>query len=316
MHHNSILRSASYCLSAALLLAATATEATAADTGASGWKNPLVHSYTTGPLDICDQGTFHVGGVPKITPYADSNEIGVPQQNIIGQMYVQFQIPKKRRQWPVSWCTEAYSGSCLSSTPQATEGWDSYAVRNNLATFIVDQAGRGRSTFDISVLVEARATNDASLIPTSLRVTSGDDLWTNWLGHLVPDTSTLDGLLIKHGDPGDPMCAADPAHCTYSPKIDFTAIHPKLEARVGAIGPAPNPANKTQMALQMYKFGGHLYGENFLPTSNCPTCTPSTVAPDRTWSGQDLAIWSQDLAEQSWQRIPSQALWDITWFAT
>jgi hypothetical protein len=83
----------------ALLLAGTATQATAADTGASGWKNPLVHSYTNGPLDICDQGTFHVGGVPKVTPYSDSNDIGVPQQNIIGQMYVTFQIPKKRREW-------------------------------------------------------------------------------------------------------------------------------------------------------------------------------------------------------------------------
>src|SRR4029450_11913204 len=49
------------------------------------------------------------------------------------------------------------------------------------------------------------------------------------------------------------------------------------------------PANRTQLALEMYKFQGHVAGENFLPTSNCPTCTPSTVPQDRTWSGQDLA---------------------------
>ena len=283
MRNKRLLFSAGYCLPAALLAVAA--------TGAWAWDNPLEHPYTNGPLDICDQGTFHVGGVPKITPYADSNDIGVPQQNIIGQMYVEFQIPKKRRQWPVVMVHGGgYTGSCLSSTPQATEGWDSYALRNNLATFIVDQAGRGRSSFDNSILEEARATNNASLIPATLRLTSGDDVWTNWLGHLIPDgSSVLNGLLIKHGDQGDPMCAADPAHCTYSPKIDFTQIDPKIEARVGAIGPAPNPANRTQLALEMYKFGGHIYGENFLPTSNCPTCTPSTVAPDRTWSGQDLA---------------------------
>ena len=102
-----LLLSAGYCLPVALLAIAA--------TGAWAWDNPLEHPYTNGPLDICDQGTFHVGGVPKITPYADSNEIGVPQQNIIGQMYVQFQIPKKRRQWPVIMVHGGgYSGSCLS----------------------------------------------------------------------------------------------------------------------------------------------------------------------------------------------------------
>ena len=121
MRNKRLLFSAGYCLPAALLAIAA--------TGALAWDNPLEHPYTNGPLDICDQGTFHVGGVPKITPYADSNEIGVPQQNIIGQMYVQFQIPKKRRQWPVIMVHGGgYSGSCLSSTPQATEGWDSYAI--------------------------------------------------------------------------------------------------------------------------------------------------------------------------------------------
>ena len=259
--------------------------------GESGWKNPLTNPYTTGPLDICDQGVFHVGGVAKVTPYADSNDVGVQQQNVIGQMYVQFQTPKKRRKWPLIMVHGGgYTGSSAESTPHGTEGWDSYAVRNNLATFVVDQVGRGRSGIDNSILEEARETNNASLIPTNLRLTSGDDLWTNWLGHLLPEgSSVLDGLLIKHGDSGDPQCAADPAHCTYNPKIDFTAIDPRLQARVGAIGPAPNPANATQLALQMYKFGGHLYGERFLPTSFCAQCTPTTVPQDRTWSGRALA---------------------------
>jgi hypothetical protein len=268
----------------ALLLAATATNAGA-------WENPLEKRYMTDPLDICDQGAFHVGGVAKITPYADSNDIGIPQQIIIGQMYVQFQIPQKRRQWPIIMVHGGgYTGSALESTPHGTEGWRSHAVRNNLATFVVDQAGRGRSGFDNSILEEARETNNASLIPTTLRLTSGDDVWTNWLGHLIPPgSSVLDGLLIKHGDPGDPECAADPAHCTYSPSIDFTAIDPEIEAGVGAIGPAPDPANETQLALEMYKFQGHIYGENFLPTSSCAECRPRTVAPDDTWSGSGLA---------------------------
>ena len=77
-----------------------------------------------------------------------------PHQLIIGPMYVQFQIPKKHRQWPLIMVHGGgFTGSCVESTPQGTEGWDTYAVRNNLATFVVDQAGRGRSGFEISAFM-------------------------------------------------------------------------------------------------------------------------------------------------------------------
>ena len=69
--------------------------------GALAWENPLKGRYLTGaPLSVCDQGSFFVGGVPKITRYASSaaaKEGGAPQQITIGQMYVQFQVPEQRR---------------------------------------------------------------------------------------------------------------------------------------------------------------------------------------------------------------------------
>ena len=35
--------------------------------GASAWENPLKGRYLSGgPLTICDQGSFFVGGVPKV----------------------------------------------------------------------------------------------------------------------------------------------------------------------------------------------------------------------------------------------------------
>ena len=76
--------------------------------GASAWAdpadpvNPLTKQFLQGkPLDICDQGSFYVGGVPKNTIYANSAlAAGAPADLIIGQMYVQFQIPTKHRQWP------------------------------------------------------------------------------------------------------------------------------------------------------------------------------------------------------------------------
>jgi hypothetical protein len=82
--------------------------------------------------------------------------------------------------------------------------------------------------------------------------------------------------LIRHGDPGDPQCATDPEHCTFHPAHNLDAVDPDIEARVGAIGPAPNPANNHWLALQHYKYG--VPNTNVtLPNSTCSTCTPSTI---------------------------------------
>src|SRR5262245_48111643 len=79
----------------------TAAAAAAFTAGASAWVNPLEHRYVQGAMNVCDQGAFFVGGVPKVTNYANSSVNTGPQQITIGQSYVQFQIPKKRRQWPL-----------------------------------------------------------------------------------------------------------------------------------------------------------------------------------------------------------------------
>src|SRR5258707_3994616 len=55
--------------------------------------------FLTKPLVIEDQGSFFIGGVPKVTDYAtvpapnNPNQAIVPSQITIGQMYVQFEIP-------------------------------------------------------------------------------------------------------------------------------------------------------------------------------------------------------------------------------
>ena len=192
-NRNPLLRSAGYCLPAALLLALAAT-------GAWAWENPMEHRYTSGPVDVCDQGIFFVGGVPKVSTWTTSAVTeGSPQQIIIGSMYVDFQIPKKRRQWPLIMVHGGgYTGTSVQTTPQNTEGWDTYALRKNLATFVVDQAGRGRSGFDNTGIHEAKGTNNVSLIPNTIRATSASGIWTGWFGHLIPSGSTiLDGTLIR-----------------------------------------------------------------------------------------------------------------------
>src|SRR3974377_2020938 len=67
---------------------------------------------------------------------------------------------------------------------------------------------------------------------------------------------------------------------------------PKLAARTGAIGPAPNAANNEYLALEYYK---QLVpnAEVTLPGSICEACTPREVAPNNTW----LPIALADLLE-------------------
>ena len=285
------MRTDHYLKSAGLLSAALFIVA-----GAPAWAHGSNHDrgrdagrHLTGSLDVCDFGGFPVGGVPKLTQYANSptptagfNEV------IIGQMYVQFMIPEKRRGWPIIMVHGGgYSGSGLGSTPTGHEGWFAYSVRNNNATYVVDQAGRARSGFDRSDIHERVGTGNLVGFPTF--GTSDSGIWTAWFGHLLPAGSDITtGTLIKHGDPGDPTCATDPTHCTFSPAHDFDKVDPDIEARVGAIGPAPNPANNRQLALEHYKWRVPDFN-NTLPTSQCSTCTPTTVNGANTWSGQDLA---------------------------
>jgi hypothetical protein len=108
--------------------------------------------FLTKPLLIEDQGSFFIGGVPKVTNYAtlpapgSTNPTLVPNQIMIGQMYVQFQIPvnKKRNMVPVIMVHgSSHTAACLESTPDGREGWYPYFVRKGISTYLVDQAGRG-----------------------------------------------------------------------------------------------------------------------------------------------------------------------------
>jgi hypothetical protein len=280
--NSNLLRSAGYCLSAVLLAAAA--------TSAGAWQNPLEKPHLTGPLDVCDTGSFFVGGVPKVTNFATSGASeGPPQQIIIGHMYVEYMVPKKRRQWPLILVHGGgYLGTSVSSTPHGTEGWYAYSVRNILATFVVDQAGRGRSSFDASVINEAKVTGDLNLIPSTGLGVANNGAFTSWFGHLIPGGSNIvTGTMIPHGHPDDPQCVGDPSHCTYEPQHAF-AIDPSIEAREGAIGPAPNPANNTMLALLAYKYQVP-NTDHWLPPSTCDSCTPTAVSGRNTWTPLALA---------------------------
>jgi hypothetical protein len=272
-----------------------------------GAQDKPAKKFLTKPLTIEDQGSFFIGGVPKITNYAglppanNPNAPLTPSQITIGQMYVQFQIPARKKNVPpvIMVHGSTHTGAALESTPDGREGWAPYFVREGISTYVVDQAGRGRSGFDQSVLHEAVALirsgdvqRGLAMIPNFGRITD-NGAWTAWFGHLLPAGSTiLNGTLVRHGDAGDPP-TDDASHAdNYFPAFPVGAVDPRITARTGAIAATPaGPAN--YYALEYYK---QLVpnAEVTLPGSVCATCEPTAIAPANTWTPLALA----DLVEK------------------
>jgi len=272
----------------------------------SGQTVPKSKKFLGGPLVIEDQGSFFVGGVQKITEHAAAVPPAapgtaaptgpVPQQITIGQMYVQFQIPAKKSGagWPVIMVHgSTHTGACLEATPDGREGWYPYFVRKGVPSYVVDQAGRGRSGFDQSVIHEGEARlvsgdtkGAADLLPSFGRITD-NGAWTAWFGHLVPAGSTvLTGRLIPHGDPADPNPKPD-AYQHVAPLFPLDAVDAHAVSRTGALGPAP-AAPGNAYALEYYK---QLVpnAEVTLPGSTCASCDPKELSPANTWTPQNLA---------------------------
>jgi pimeloyl-ACP methyl ester carboxylesterase len=91
-----------------------------------------------GPLVIAKQGYFFVGG--KL----DRSIEGSP---IVGQMYVEFQIPQMLEQpYPIVMIHGGgQTGTNFTGTPDGREGWAQYFLRHGYAVYVVDQVARGRA---------------------------------------------------------------------------------------------------------------------------------------------------------------------------
>ena len=188
------------------------------------------HRYMQDTVQLCDMGSFFVGGALKTTNYVTSTPSAVPNTVVVGQMYVSFTIPSKYDAYPVIMISGGgHTGAALESTPDGREGWGPYALRHGIPTFIIDQSGRGRSGFDATAIHEGKARlmagdlSGANLIPDMLAF-GPNRAWTAWFGHLVqPGTAIetnniLTGELVPHGwrldDPSPPTVHDARRHAT------------------------------------------------------------------------------------------------------
>ena len=91
-----------------------------------------------GALTIAKQGYFFVGG--RIDPAVDGSPM-------VGQMYVEFQIPATlQHPYPIVMIHGgSQTGTNFTGTPDGREGWAQYFARRGYAVYVVDQVARGRS---------------------------------------------------------------------------------------------------------------------------------------------------------------------------
>jgi len=184
-------------------------------------------------------------------------------------------------------------------------------VRNNLATYVLDQDGRGRSGYDNSRIVERVAALTGNLtadptttIPSLGRITDNAS-YTAWFGHLVQPGTAMTCLdittceLQPHG-----WSADDPSPTNVHPSpagyLPASALPPKgvLEfiepanldkTGTGTWGPTAR-ASSTADAFKLHFYRQLIpNSEIVLPTSICPTCTPVVKSAADTWSPRDVA---------------------------
>jgi pimeloyl-ACP methyl ester carboxylesterase len=146
----------------------------------------------TPPLALETFGYFYAGG------RIDRTVEGAPT---VGQMYVEYLIPKKRKcPYPVvmihgNWQT----GTNFTGTPDGREGWAQYFVRRGYAVYVVDQVARGRSAH-FSQLQGAAGPADLARTERRFTAPKKQNLWpqakhhTQWPGSGKAGDKTFDAF--------------------------------------------------------------------------------------------------------------------------
>jgi pimeloyl-ACP methyl ester carboxylesterase len=148
------------------------------------------------PLSIASQGNFYIGG-----RYVESNG----DQPMVGQAYVQFQIPQDRRHaYPIVMVHGgSQTGSGWISTPDGREGWATYFVRHGYAVYVVDQVARGRSPYIADVYGPAR-TQTREYAMQRFSTSEKYNLWpqaklhTQWPGSADPGDPAFDNYFASN----------------------------------------------------------------------------------------------------------------------
>lgn len=122
-------------------------------------------------LAIQEQGSFFVGQEHVFSETGNDTRV-ISSRNpgtvTINQMYVQFQIPaKKKFKYPIILMHGGgHEGKVYETTPDGREGWATYFLRQGFAVYNVDATNRGASGFDMrQIALVAQENADPDTIP-------------------------------------------------------------------------------------------------------------------------------------------------------
>ena len=143
----------------------------------------------SGTLEIADQGYLFAGG-----KYVD----GKDGKYMVGQAYVEYQIPKNRTHpYPIVMVHGGTrSGTTFTGTPDGREGWAQYFLKQGYGVYVVDQPGRGRSA--LSPGYGATMQRPTSWVEQQFTAPENSNLWpqakfhTQWPGTGVAGDPAFD----------------------------------------------------------------------------------------------------------------------------
>ncbi|MCP3712811.1 hypothetical protein M3I54_38930 [Paraburkholderia sp. CNPSo 3274] len=133
-------------------------------------------------LVLKERGSIIVGGRRVPQPFVDLGSHRAADTITVDQMYVDYMVrPNAKAARAVLIHGVGQSGNSYDTTPDGRIGRFEYFVRQEYATYVVDQIGRGRSGFNQAIFNQVGA-GDASpsLQPQIVRL--GDDIgvWVNF----------------------------------------------------------------------------------------------------------------------------------------
>jgi pimeloyl-ACP methyl ester carboxylesterase len=263
----------------------------------------------SGPVTIAQQGYFFVNG-----QYAASKD----GQIMVGQMYVQFQIPQARKhKYPIiMWHGGGQTGTNFLGTPDGRPGWADYFLRQGYAVYVVDQPARARSGYFTDAYGPTRRPNAsamserftapelANLYPQSKFHTqwpgkgvAGDPVFDQFFASQVEDMTNLTMIEDLNRNAGAALLdkIGPSIVLTHSQSGPFgwgvADLRPKLVKAVIAIEPNGPPFHENSIlgAPEWFKDGalGRAWGITRMPLTYAPPATEP----------KDLAMVRQDKAD-------------------
>ena len=106
------------------------------------------------PLVIAKQGSFFIGGRDvHSTTLSTNTQFPSTGTVTIDQVYVRYQVPVGAKPTGITFIHGCcLTGTTWETTPDGRMGWDEYFLRKGYSVYVVDQAARGRSAANPSVI--------------------------------------------------------------------------------------------------------------------------------------------------------------------